>query len=181
MKSGKKEPSIVVIINNYEAYQDTYEKYEDTLNVITRECTKYGIYFFITCNTPNGLRFKLKQNFSLIYSLQQNNDDDYSTILGNVGKNYPSKIFGRGIIKQDAVYEFQTASVDTNEKINETIEAKISETNSKYNIKAKHVPVLPLKVTYESVEESYDQNSFDVIIGIEKKDLNVSTYNFKKN
>ncbi|HIU40155.1 MAG TPA: type VII secretion protein EssC [Candidatus Aphodocola excrementigallinarum] len=181
LKSGKKEPSIVVIINNYEAYQDTYEKYEDTLNVITRECTKYGIYFFITCNTPNGLRFKLKQNFSLIYSLQQNNDDDYSTILGNVGKNYPSKIFGRGIIKQDAVYEFQTASVDTNEKINETIEAKISETNSKYNIKAKHVPVLPLKVTYESVEESYDQNSFDVIIGIEKKDLNVSTYNFKKN
>ena len=180
-KSGMKEPSIIVIINNYETYQDTYEKYEDTLNIITRECTKYGIYFFITCNTPNGLRFKLKQNFSLIYSLQQNNDDDYSTILGNVGKNYPSKIFGRGIIKQDAVYEFQTASVDTNEKINETIESKISETNSKYSKKAKHVPVLPTKVNYESVEESYDQNSFDVIIGIEKKDLNVSSYNFKKN
>ncbi len=179
-KSNKKEPSIIVIINNYETYQDTYEKYEDTLNIITRECTKYGIYFFITCNTPNGLRFRLKQNFSLIYSLQQNNDDDYSTILGNVNKNYPSKIFGRGIFKQDMVYEFQTASVDTNENINNVIESKISETNSKYNEKAKRVPVLPSKVTYESIEENYNKNSFDVIVGIEKKDLNVSSYNFKR-
>ncbi len=180
-KSGSKVPSVVVILNNYEAYQDTYEEYEDTLNVLTRECSKYGIYFFITCNTPNGLRFKLKQNFSLIYSLQQNNEDDYSSILGNVNKNYPSKLFGRGIIKGNAVYEFQTASVDTNENLNETIENKIKETNNKYKAKAKSIPTLPNVVDYESIEEYYNPNSSEVLIGIEKQELNVSTYNFKKN
>ena len=101
--SGKSVPSIVVVINNYESYQETYSEFDDTLIVLSRECNRYGIFFVLTVNTPNGLRFKLRQNFSLIYALQQNNDDDYTTILGNVHKNYPAKIFGRGIFKIDDV------------------------------------------------------------------------------
>lgn len=180
-KSGSKVPSIIIILNNFEAYQDTYEEYEDTLNVITRECSKYGIYFVTTCNTPNGMRFKIKQNFSQIYCLQQNNEDDYSTILGNVNKSYPSKLFGRGIIKAENVYEFQTASIDTQDKTNEIIEEKIKEDKQKYKIKAKPVPILPKVVNYEAIEDSLNESSIDVIIGIEKKSLDVSYYNFTKN
>lgn len=180
VKSGSKVPSIIVILNNFETYQDTYEEYEDTLNVLTRECSKYGIYFIATCNTPNGMRFKIKQNFSQIYCLQQNNEDDYSTILGNVNKSYPSKLFGRGIIKAENVYEFQTASIDTQDKINDLIEEKIKEDKVRYKVKAKNVPILPKVVNYESIEDSLNPNSMDVIIGIEKKSLNVSAYNFSK-
>lgn len=180
-KSGSKVPSLIIILNNFEAYQDTYEEYEDTLNVITRECSKYGIYFVTTCNTPNGMRFKIKQNFSQIYCLQQNNEDDYSTILGNVNKSYPSKLFGRGIIKAENVYEFQTASIDTQDKTNEIIEEKIKEDKQKYKIKAKPVPILPKVVNYEAIEDSLNESNIDVIIGIEKKSLDVSYYNFTKN
>lgn len=180
VKSGSKVPSIIVILNNFETYQDTYEEYEDTLNVLTRECSKYGIYFIATCNTPNGMRFKIKQNFSQIYCLQQNNEDDYSTILGNVNKSYPSKLFGRGIIKAENVYEFQTASIDTQDKINDLIEEKIKEDKVRYKVKAKNVPILPKVVNYESIEDSLNPNSMDVIIGIEKKSLNISAYNFSK-
>ncbi len=180
-KSGNKAPTIVIILNNFEAYQDTYEEYEDTLNVLTRECSKYGIYFIVTCNTPNGMRFKIKQNFSQIYCLQQNNEDDYSTILGSVNKSYPSKLFGRGIIKTENVYEFQTASIDTQDKINEIIETTINADKQKYKVKAKPVPILPEIVNYEAVEDNLNANSMDVIIGIEKKSLNVSYYNFTKN
>ena len=181
LKSGSKLPSVIIILNNFEAYQDTYEQYEDTLNILTRECSKYGMYFIATCNTPNGMRFKLKQNFSQVYCLQQNNEDDYSTILGNINKSYPSKLFGRGIIKQENVYEFQTASIDTQDKTNELIENKIKEDKSKYKLKAKSVPILPSIVNYESIEDSLNNNSMDVIIGIEKKSLDVSYYDFSKN
>src|SRR5699024_773410 len=127
----------IVVLNNFEAFYDTYPEYDDTINSITRDCTKYGIYFMITCNTPNGIRFKLKQNFSQIFCLQQNNEDDYSAILGNVNKNYPSKLFGRGIIRFTNIYEFQTASIDVKDKINEKIENLCKETSQKYKYKAK--------------------------------------------
>ncbi len=122
--SGSKKPAIVVVINNYEAYQETYTDYEDLLNIITRDCSKYGIYFLLTITNPNGIRFKLKQNFTQIFALNQNNNDDFTTILGNVHKVYPSKYFGRGIIRKDDVYEFQTALVCEKDNIASYIKEK---------------------------------------------------------
>ncbi len=180
VKSGNTLPNVIIILNNYEAYSDTYSEYDDQINAITRDCSKYGIYFFVTCNTPNGMRFKLKQNFSNIYSLQQNNEDDYSSILGNVNKNYPSKIFGRGIIKLGSVYEFQTASVNVRENIEETIEKECKNASIKYKYKAKKIPTIPKIVTYEDVKESYDA-SLNMVIGIEKNTLEVFKYDIKKN
>lgn len=179
-KGGKQLPCIIIILNNYEAYQDTYSEYDDLINTITRDCSKYGIYFMVTCNTPNGMRFKLRQNFSFVLSLQQNNDDDYTTVLGNVNKNYPSKIFGRGIIKLGSVYEFQTASIDVREKINEEIDKIITTSKQKYSYKARSIPTLPKVVTYDDVKESYDA-TLNMTIGIEKNTLEVFKYNIKKN
>lgn len=180
LKSTNKLPSIVIILNNFEAYQDTYDDYEDTLNMIMRECSKYGMYFVVTCNTPNGMRFKLRQNFSQVFCLQQNNEDDYSTILGNVNKSYPSKLFGRGIIKLGNVYEFQTASIETQDNVNEIIENQIKEDNSKYSVKAKIIPVLPEKVDYEFIKNEFKPNVLDVIVGVEKQSLELSRYNLFK-
>ena len=178
--SGKTVPSIVVIINNYESYQETYGKYDDTLIVLSRECNKYGIYFILTLNTPNGIRFKLKQNFSLTYVLQQNNDDDYTTILGNVHKTYPAKIFGRGIIKTDDVYEFQTALANEKDLIPNYIKDKCKEYASKYNTKAKSVPILPKEVGFKDIATEFGKSK-ELIIGLNKNDLEICKYDFNKN
>jgi len=178
--SGSIVPSIVVIINNYETYEELCNKYEEQLIKLTRECNKYGIYFVITVNTPNGLRFKLKQNFSLIYALQQNNDDDFTSILGNVRKNYPSKVFGRGIIRIDDIYEFQTALVTEKDNINKYVKEKSKEYSLKYNIKAKSIPILPKTVKYKDIASELGKTS-DLIIGIDKKDLEICKFDFDKN
>lgn len=178
--SGKKVPSIVVIINNYELYQENYSNADDLLNVITRECVKYGIYFVITVTTPNGIRFKLKQNFSKIFALQQNNVDDYTTILGNVSKTYPSKMIGRGIIKTDNVYEFQTASVYEEEKLKDYIKEEVEKYNSKYLVKAKKVPVLPEEVSYKDIKMSFNKDK-SLVIGLDKATLNTVNFDFTKN
>ena len=179
-KNGNKLPVIAVILNNFESYQDMYEKYEDILGVILRECSRYGIYFIITCSSTNGIRIKLKQNFSQIFCLQQNNEDDYSSILGSVNNTYPAHLYGRGIIKTDKVYEFQTASIDTQDKINEVVEQKIESDKTKYNYKAKRIPSLPSVVDFDGIKEIYDDNNKNIIIGIEKNSLDICSYDFTK-
>lgn len=179
--SGKSVPNIVVVINNFESYQETYgDKYDEILNILTRDANKYGIYFILTLNTPNGIRFKLKQNFSLTYVLNQNNEDDYTSILGNIHKTYPSKLFGRGIIKTDDVYEFQTAMATNKDDIPKFIKALCEEYNSKYDVEARKIPTLPEYINYQVIENDY-KNQDEIIIGIDKDSLDIVTCDFDKN
>lgn len=177
--SGSSVPSIIVVINNFEGYQETYPNFDDLLNLITRDCIKYGIYFVLTVNTPNGVRFKLKQNFGQTFALGQNNDEDFSTIFGNVKKTFPSKGFGRGLIKPDAAYEFQTAFVTEKELIPNYIRQINDQLKNKYDVSAKKIPTLPEVVTYDDVKDDVDSSPL-IALGINKNDLSTSVYDFDK-
>lgn len=178
--SGNVIPSIIIVINNYETYQESCSEYDERLTILSRECIRYGIYFVITASTPNGVRFKLRQNFQQIFSLNQNSNDDYITIMGNVNKTYPSKIFGRGIIKIDDVYEFQTALVALPEEINKKVKEKCMEYLHKYSYRAKKIPVLPDVITYEDIKDDIGKNN-ELVIGIGKESLEIVKYDFDKN
>ena len=176
--TGNTIPVIIITINNFETYQETYGNYEETLNILTRDSAKYGIYFVITVNTPNGMRFRTRQNFATIYSLQQNSPDDYVSILGNIHRNYPAKIFGRGIIKADEVYEFQTAYVTERNNINSYIKDLCTK-YAKTMPKAPRIPVLPNTVTFQDIQAEFGHTD-ELIIGIDKETLNITKYNYKK-
>jgi len=178
-QSGNKIPAIVVVINNYEVFQDNFSLLEEQLVILTRDCKKYGIYFLLACSTPNGVKFKLRQNFNQIYSLQQNNVDDYVNIFGNTGKKYPSKIFGRGIIKRDRIYEFQTAFISDKENITSAIKEICQKQRNYYNVKANLVPVLPEVVNYSVLQNEIDVNK-ELVLGIEKDSLQYYKYNLKE-
>ncbi len=178
-KSGKTVPSIVVIINNFEAYHETYADYDDILTILSRDGSKYGVYFVLTVSTPNGLRFKLKQNFTQEYVLQQNSPDDYTSILGNVKKNYPSKIFGRGIFKKEDVYEFQTAYAYEKDNIQDYIKSLCIKHSEVFKERAKPIPILPEVVTYNDIKDDIS-NDKNVIIGIAKQSLNAVKFDFNK-
>lgn len=101
--------------------------------------------------------------------MNQNNEDDYVTILGSVNKTYPSKLFGRGIIKTDSVYEFQTALITEKDNINSYINDLCDKIPSNA-LKAPTIKVLPEVVTYDDVKESVGiPNQF--IVGINKNTL----------
>ena len=178
--SGKTVPAQVIVINNYEAYQESYGDLDDILIGLTRECNRYGIYFVLAVNSPNGVRFKLKQNFATLYALQQNSDDDYTTILGNVHKNYPAKIFGRGIFKIKDVYEFQTALVTEKDDIIRFVKSKRDEFISKFNTRARNIPVLPEVVGYPEIAKEFGISK-ELIVGINKNNLLVTKFDFIKN
>ena len=178
--SNQKVPNIVVIINNFEAYEEVYNNAVDDLNILTREASKYGIYFILTVSSPMGVRYKLKQNFALTYVLNQNNEEDYISILGNINKKYPDKAYGRGIVKLDKVYEFQTASAAPRDNLTNFIKNKCLEYKNKYQNKANRIAVLPEIVTYNDIKNEFGKSK-EMIIGIDKDSLEITKFDFNKN
>ncbi len=182
-KSEESMPMLVIIINNYEAFSENYEDdYEDTLQMLTREGIKCGITFLITANTHNDIRYRLAQNFKQTIALQLNNEDDYYNIFEKVGKKRPSPIFGRGLLDiiDGEIYEFQTAKICEPENWNLHIKETNENLKEKNKTMAKPIPVLPNKVTWEDVENSFTDLT-TVPIGIAKKSLTAFTYDFTKN
>jgi len=177
--SGKSVPNFVVIINNYEAFNEIYGIYEDIILQLTREGTKYGIFFIFTTSASNMVRYRLAQNFGQKLVLRLNDDNDYSSILGNVRGTKPSDIVGRGLINLGSIYEFQTASIVAEDKLNDTIRLTCDELYKNSSFKAKKVPVLPEKVTFNHVRDAFN-GIHKLPVGIEKNSLEVSTVDLRK-
>ncbi len=179
--SGNIMPMMVIIINNYEAFNENYEiEYDDLIQTLTRDGLKCGILFIITVSTAHDVRYRMAQNFRQKVVLQLNSDDDYVTILDKAGKKRPSRIFGRGLIELNDVYEFQTARISEPEEWNTVIKQTIEELKETNPLHAKHIPTLPDVVTFEDVKEDF-QDLSTVPLGISKKKINTYTYDFKNN
>lgn len=179
---NKALPLIVVVINNYEAFNENYEvEYDDLLLMLTREGLKYGITFVTTASSFNDMRYRLGQNFKNRIALQLNKEDDFYNIFEKVGKKRPAHIFGRGLVSiRDEIFEFQTAKVCDAEDYNAYILNKCEEIKTNNKVKAKSIPVLPERLMVESVKEELKDIS-SVPIGIIGQTLKLLPYDFKKN
>lgn len=149
--SDKKLANVIVIINNYEAFSELYDEFEDELISLSRESIKYGIYFISTISSINGMRYKISQNFKQYICLKLNDEGDYRSLFSNPDKVYPSNIFGRGIINKDKVYEFQTAWPCEEEKLNDYVKKVSLEIKEKEVHHAHKVPVLPERLLLSEV------------------------------
>lgn len=175
------EPNILVIINNYAAFNELFENKWDDMSYLTREGVKYGIYFVLACTGTNNVRFSMLQNFKLIYCLQMNNPDEYSSVVGKTDGVLPDKFTGRGIYRVDkkTLVEFQTASI-TSEALYKNIRefcARLAKAYPAY--RAQSVPVLPEKVTKELLAQCVDQGELSrVPVSVNKNTLETVYYDF---
>ena len=178
--SGKQIPMIVIVINNIESFMDQYQIYEETLVQMTRDCLKYGVVFILSTSSSNSIRYKLKQNFKQNLVLQFNDQSDYMSILPGVRKKEPSKVFGRGLVDIEGIFEFQTAYPYKEEKMTEYLKVVCKQLSNILPGKAKMVPRLPEKITVEYMENEIASLN-EVPIGIEKETLDISKYDFLNN
>ncbi len=178
--SNKTIPMIEVIINNYEAFEESYEDYTDLIVQLSREGSKYGVNFLLSTSSTNAVRYRLRQNFKKNICLQFNDRSDYSDIISKVGKKVPSKIYGRGLIEGEGVYEFQTAYPYYPEKLADYIKVISTRLRSICKSSATKIPVLPEAVTIDFVEEKIGKLN-TIPVGIAKNDLDISTFDFKEN
>lgn len=171
---GKQIPTIIVVINNFEAFIETYEDYEDIINQTTRDCQKYGVIFICTTNGHNTMRYRTRQNFRQNIVLQFNDPSDYASVLPGARRKEPSKIFGRGLFEREAVYEYQTAFAYKEEKITDYIKVICKKLQDICPNNAKRIPILPEVVTEETVAHKL-RNIRTIPVGIEKESLETAT------
>ena len=178
--SGKTLPSIVVAINNFAAFTETYEEKEEAVSYLSREGTKYGVYFVLTALGTGAVRFRLLQNFKQLLVLQLNDETDYSSVVGKTDGLFPSKFKGRGLIKGDELYEFQLASLTADEVPFSFIQETCKELAEKWEGEtARKIPILPDKVNVDFLSEYVDANKkLNIPVGVEKNSLNVHYYPF---
>lgn len=181
--SGNKLPNIVVAINNYAAFSETYSEKEDMVLYLSREGTKYGIYFVLTALGTNGIRFRLLQNFKQLFVLQLNDESDYSSVVGKTDGLYPSKFKGRGLIKKEEIFEFQIASLTKDDMPFRFIQSECRKLADNWTgATARKIPILPERVSVDFLKEYVNPNkALWLPIGVEKNSLNVHYYPFGSN
>ncbi|MBQ0012402.1 MAG: type VII secretion protein EssC [Clostridiales bacterium] len=180
--SGETVPNIVVVINNFSAFTEIYEDQEEAVTYLSREGTKYGLYFVLTAITVGSIRFRLLQNFKQIFTLQLNDESDYSTVVGKTEGLIPAKIKGRGLVRRDALYEFQIGRVTLDDMPYMCIQKKCRELDELWEgRRAKKIPVLPKHVDIDFLKD-YIKNGdqFELPIGVEKNSLAVHYFQFGK-
>lgn len=168
--SGKIVPNIVVLINNYAGFNEQYEELNDLFAVITRDGIKYGIKFVLSASNTNAVRYKILQNFKILLTMQLNDPTEYSLVVGGTDGLLPSKFKGRGLIKLDKPYEFQTAYCSNSKDQFEFVRTFCSNLRKGATEFAKKVPILPKHVTYEEVEQ-YIRTVNKVPVGIDTQSL----------
>ncbi len=180
--SGNKEPLMVIVINNYEVFTETYSRISDLIYPFIRDGYKYGVIFIITSITINSIRSRLAQNFNNKIALKLPNDSDYREVLNSPRGLYPADKFGRGLVKIDKnAYEFQTAFICEKDNINAEIKNISAKLIEKYNnYKAPKIPILPNIVTVDMIfNETEGINGLP--LGIEKETLETYIWDFLLN
>lgn len=180
-KNEKKLQYLFTIIHNFERFKELYIENDDELESIlirlTKEGIKYGIYFVITSQQSTNSIYKIGNNFKQQVALRQKENSDYSNIIEGARNIIPRECEGRGLIKLDDIYEFQTAHI-TKEEENEWIKEFIE--NLKDQTKTKKIPVLPNIVKIKEIEKDLTEELDKVPVGIDVLSLKTATYAFKK-
>lgn len=170
-------PQIVVVIRNFFGFTEQFEALDDAFIKLSKESSKYGIYFLITGTGESEIRPRYSRSFPQIISLQLHEKSDYASLLGNTQGVYPSEIKGRGLIKKDRIYEFQTSQFYEDDSY-ESIVKYWKEKGKKGKVKAKPVPSLPDKVTTDTFVDSLSLEKFPV--GVENESLRFATIDMTK-
>jgi S-DNA-T family DNA segregation ATPase FtsK/SpoIIIE len=158
--SGRKEPAMVMIIDNYSAFTELYPDSENTIVTLSREGGNYGIYMIFTAANTNSVKYRVSQNFKLMYTLQLNDKYEYATAVGQTDGLEPEIVKGRGLAKLDTVLEYQTAiagtSVNEGERVSELREMFKQMKEKWTGRRAKAIPFVPDELTVDLMLDNED-------------------------
>ena len=168
-------PNMLIFLYDLDTLKDSIEYFfEDKIAPLTRNCSKYGIYFIISSNNPSNLTFSIEPNFPNIIML---NSSDYSNFFTKppVIKTNP----GRGIISiNDECYEFQVPLFFSEDTEIEMLKKLIEQLNINIQKKALPVPRVPNVVNIDNVSSSLGSGLSTVPLGINYETAQPAFYNF---
>lgn len=177
--SGEKVPLMVVILNNYDSINENIQDAYEIFPNLTRDSERSGIIFIVTCNGISSVRGKMSANFKNSYAYKLKDDMDYRALFDTKSKTVPRDIYGRGVLFNGDLHEFQTVSIiEDSDKLSDYLMGYVKSLKEKWqNVKSKKMPELPDVVSLNYVkDEIEDVNSIPV--GINKENLEINKYPF---
>ena len=179
--SGKKLPLIVVIINNYEVFTESFSRLSDSIQNFYRDGAKYGIVFVVSAISVNTIKMRMLQNFTNKLCLQIPNVADYRGVVNAKRGQIPSKLFGRGLVATETTaLEFQTAMFCDKKNLTNFVISAAKQLSAAYSYKAKSILVMPDVVTKEILSENKKDISA-MPIGIAMDSISPCLYDFTSN
>lgn len=180
--SETKMPLIVMVINGFDVFCESYPKLNDLLTNLFRDTAKYGIIFIVSVSSGNALRQRQLQYFNHTIVMQLSDDSQYRTITNCRRGLIPKKTLGRGICKTDATNadsycEFQTAFIAEEEKELEVIRTYADKCIDYYKTKVKQLAKIPDDVTSNDLIK-FITTLEEVPIGYNFYEKDVARYNF---
>ncbi len=163
-------PSILVVLNNFEGFAEQFENLLDEFALLSRDGTKYGIYFIITASNTNAVRYRVLQNFKMLLTLQLNDATDYPVVVGKTDGLVPAAVKGRGLVALDKPYEFQTAICLDADDLLANLRNFSQELAQSSKGRARQIPVLPKSVDYAYFRDSLTSLA-ELPLGVAKNDL----------
>ena len=180
-------PQIVVFLDNWIAFKNYFNEYEEPFINISRECVSVGISLVITSNQAGGVGYKLLPNFSKRTALYCNDSGDYNSVFDSCRKKI-NDISGRGIVESNkTLYECQYylafAAEKEFEKI-KLIKEYISYVHEKYgDIYVPGIPEIPEKVTDSFLNKQFGTEccaAYEVPLGMEFNSIGLRTIKLNK-
>ncbi len=177
--SGEKMPLMVVILNNYDAISENVQDAYDIFPNLTRDSERSGIIFIVTGNGVSSVRGKMATNFKNIYSYKLKDDMDYRSIFDTKSKTVPRDIYGRGVLNNGDLHEFQTVSIIENtDKLPDYLMGYVDSLKEKWKgTMSKKMPELPDVVSLNFIK-NYIRDIDSIPVGVNKENLEIYNYPF---
>jgi DNA segregation ATPase FtsK/SpoIIIE-like protein len=91
-------PSILVVIDNFAEFRESFDGLLPLLTALVRESRAYGIHFAVSAELPNALSGKLYSLFTERFALRLSDPTEYTGIVGR-GAHAVEEIPGRGFVR----------------------------------------------------------------------------------
>ena len=174
--SGKTLPLIVLVINAFDVFTETFPKISDIISTMFRDAPRYGIIFVTSVSSGSGLRSRQLQYFNHIIVLQMADDGMYRNLTNCRRGLIPKKTIGRGIARvgetNDSYCEFQTAFITEDKDLVMYIRKTADYLASYYPTKAKQLMTIPDNVSSKDlVKYVTDLSSVPIGYNFYEKDI----------
>lgn len=178
--SKEKDNLIVVIINDIGFVKENYNDVFEDLDSTIIESAKYGIIFIETALEISVHKNKV-QNTMKNYMLKFNNGE-YETVFGSKARGInPKDLKGRGLTEIDgAIYEFQTASICDEEKMQQAVKLVCKKLEEAYKNRTKPIPMIPNAINMDVIEKD-KININNICMGYSKASIGPIYFDLQRN
>lgn len=179
--SGNKLPLMLIVINNYDVFVESYQNEADSMQSLFRDGYKYGVVFVVSCNSINAIKTRSIAYFNNKICLRLNDSMDYRSVMGSPRDLTPADYFGRGLAPVNGrILEFQSALFAPRKDYTNSLRELANTLNNAYTTKASPIPTLPDIVDVNLLFDKVDSKLL-IPIGYNISNKSINYFNFKIN